>query len=144
MKLSRMGDIGGVRAVLPNQDAVYAVAVRLRRNWTITRERDYVADPKPDGYRALHLHNRHRGRLIEIQLRTPGQDAWANAVEADARLFDLRLKAGGGPSELRELYVAAAELVATLEAGDAPDPAFTERLQRLRRRAATFRERRTQ
>lgn len=143
MKLSRMGDIGGARAVLPNQDAVYAVAARLRRNWTITRERDYVADPKVDGYRAVHLHNRHRGRLIEVQLRTPGQDAWANAVEADARHFDLRLKAGGGPSELREFYVAAADLVATLDAGGAQDPALAERLKRLRERAATFRDRRT-
>lgn len=144
MKLSRMGDIGGVRAVVPNQDAVYAVAARLRRNWTITRERDYVANPKPDGYRAVHLHNRHRGKLIEVQLRTPGQDAWANSVEADAGLFDFRLKAGGGPTELREFYVAAAELVASLDAGNASDPALAERLLRLERRAATFRDRRTQ
>ena len=55
MKLSRMGDIGGVRAVLPDQAAAYRVAARLRRNWTITRFSDYVRTPKSDGYRALHL-----------------------------------------------------------------------------------------
>src|ERR1700686_2737114 len=70
MKLSRMADIGGVRAVLPDQDTAYSVASRLRKNWTITRFRDYVAEPKTDGYRALHLINRNRGRLIEVQLRT--------------------------------------------------------------------------
>jgi putative GTP pyrophosphokinase len=62
MKLSRMADIGGVRAVLPTQEAAYAVARRLQRNWTITRFRDYVAEPKAEGYRALHLINRNHGR----------------------------------------------------------------------------------
>ena len=32
MKLARMEDIGGVRAVLPDQDAAYRVASRLRKN----------------------------------------------------------------------------------------------------------------
>jgi len=40
MKLARMEDIGGVRAVLPSQDAAHRVAGRLRKNWTITRFRD--------------------------------------------------------------------------------------------------------
>ncbi len=55
MKLSRMEDVGGVRAVLPSQEAAYRVARQLKHNWTITRSRDYVAEPKLDGYRALHL-----------------------------------------------------------------------------------------
>ncbi len=141
MKLSRMGDIGGVRAVLPNRDAVYEVAGRLRRNWTITRERDYMADPKPDGYRALHLNGRHHGRLIEVQLRTPNQDLWANEVEEDAVSFDFRLKAGGGPSELRDYYRAAADLLAAVDAGDQPEPALVGHVWHLAERAATFRER---
>jgi putative GTP pyrophosphokinase len=51
MKLARMGDIGGVRTVVPNQDAANSVARHLRKNWTITRFSDYVAEPKADGYR---------------------------------------------------------------------------------------------
>jgi putative GTP pyrophosphokinase len=51
MKLSRMADIGGVRAVLPSQEAANRVAMRLRKNWTITKVRDYVSEPKADGYR---------------------------------------------------------------------------------------------
>jgi len=103
MKLSRMADIGGVRALLPSQAAAYVVARRLRKNWTITRFRDYVSEPKEDGYRALHLINRHRGRLIEIQLRTPNQDAWANVVETLSRDAFPGLKFGHGPVELREV-----------------------------------------
>jgi putative GTP pyrophosphokinase len=140
MKLARMEDIGGVRAVLPSQDACHRVASRLRRNWTITRFRDYVANPKDDGYRALHLTNRNRGRLIEVQLRTTFQDAWANAVEADARLLSPGLKFGGGSRELREFYVALGELGAQADRGDPIDPALFERVKDLEKRADTFRE----
>ncbi|HET6998426.1 MAG TPA: RelA/SpoT domain-containing protein [Solirubrobacterales bacterium] len=112
MKLSRMGDIGGVRAVLPSQDAAYRVASRLRKNWTITKFRDYVAEPKSDGYRALHLINRHRGRLIEIQLRTPHQDRWANFVEVLSRTVAPGLKFGGGPDLLKEYFLLTGEIYA--------------------------------
>jgi putative GTP pyrophosphokinase len=111
MRLSRMEDVGGVRAVLPDQDAAYRVARSLRKNWTVTRFRDYVAEPKPDGYRALHLINRNRGRLIEIQLRTPRQDEWANRVERLARHFP-GLKVGSGPGELRDWLIGSSELSA--------------------------------
>jgi putative GTP pyrophosphokinase len=113
----------------------------LRKNWTIDRYRDYAVSPKPDGYRALHLINRHSGRLIEIQLRTPRQDMWANAVEEDARQFDLRLKSGGGPRELRDYYVAIAELFAVRDRG-LIDSALYERVERLQARADTFRRER--
>lgn len=138
MKLSRMGDIGGVRAVLPSQESVYRVAAHLRRNWTITRFRDYVSSPKPDGYRALHLINRHRGRLIEVQLRTPDQDYWANVVEVFSRTIAPRLKYGDGPPELQEYLVLSAEVFAC---GDQDRPISSDLAARVRdsqRRAATF------
>jgi putative GTP pyrophosphokinase len=141
MKLSRMADIGGVRAVLPDQDAAYSVAGRLRKNWTITRFRDYVAEPKSDGYRALHLINRNRGRLIEVQLRTPLQDSWANAVEADARLVAPGLKFGAGPQELRDFYVATGELFANADQGLPLDPVLYDRVKDLQEQADTFRGR---
>lgn len=140
MKLSRMADIGGVRAVLPDQDAAYSVASRLRKNWTIIRFRDYVAEPKADGYRALHLINRNRGRLIEVQLRTRLQDAWANSVEVDARRIAPGLKFGGGPRELRDFYVALGEFLAIADQGLQADHALYERLMELREQVDTFRD----
>jgi putative GTP pyrophosphokinase len=137
MKLSRMADIGGVRAVLPDQDAAYRVAIQLRKNWTITRFRDYVAEPKPDGYRALHLINRNRGRLIEVQLRTPRQDFWANAVETYARTFAPGLKFGGGPQVVRAYFVALGEFYATDDQGLPIDPAFLARLKDLHEQVDT-------
>ena len=140
MKLSRMADIGGVRAVLPDQDVVYRVAARLRRNWTITKTRDYIAEPKDDGYRALHLINRNRGRLIEVQLRTPFQDGWANAVEAHARVIAPGLKFGGGPASVREYFVALAEMVASLDQGRQVEQELLDRLNRLRASVDTLKE----
>lgn len=53
MALSRMHDIGGCRAVLRDEKEVRAVATRLQRNWEMAHEPyDYIANPKPDGYRA--------------------------------------------------------------------------------------------
>lgn len=132
MKLSRMADIGGVRAVLSDQDSVYRVAARLRRNWTIIRIRDYIAEPKDDGYRALHLINRNHGRLIEVQLRTRLQDAWANAVEANGRIVAPGLKFGGGPENVRDYFVALAEMIACLDQGQPVDRELLDRLNRLK------------
>jgi putative GTP pyrophosphokinase len=141
MKLSRMEDIGGVRAVLPDQGAAYEVARRLRRNWSITRFRDYVANPKADGYRALHMINRNRGRLIEVQLRTPRQDVWANAVETYARTFAPGLKFGGGPQVFREYFRALGEIFATDAGGFLVDPALLARLEDLQEQVSTVTQR---
>jgi putative GTP pyrophosphokinase len=138
MKLSRMADIGGVRAVLPSQEAAYRVSTRLRRNWTITRVRDYVAEPKADGYRALHLINRNRGRLIEVQLRTPSQDQWANTVETFSRTIAPGLKFGESPEMLRDYFLAVGEFFAREDQGIEVGPELRERVQRLREEADTF------
>lgn len=138
MKLSRMGDIGGVRAVLPDQKAAYKVAGRLRRNWTITKFRDYVAEPKDDGYRALHLINRNHGRMIEVQLRTPNQDLWANTVETHARTIAPDLKFGGGPLVLREYFAAMGDLFARFDQNLPVTTEFFARIRELLVEADTF------
>lgn len=142
MRLSQMADIGGVRAVLPDLEATRTVAANLRRNWTIIAVADYIAEPKPDGYRALHVINRHRGRLVEIQLRTPRQHSAANAVEADARQFAPALKWGSGPQELTDYYTSVAELFALADADEHVPPALHDEVERLQERADRFRSRR--
>lgn len=139
MQLARMEDIGGVRAILPNQDAAYEVANRLRKNWTITRFRDYVSEPKLDGYRALHLINRNHGRLIEVQLRTPRQDRWANYVEAFARIAP-GLKFGAGPRELRDYFLVLGEFWAMRDRGQDAEigEALLSRMEELVEQADTF------
>jgi putative GTP pyrophosphokinase len=128
MKLTQMADIGGCRALLVDQAKVYAVASRLRRNWEVTRTRDYAAHPKDSGYRAVHLIVRRRGRLIEVQLRTPLQDAWANQVEEDSRRVGRNFKGGEGQQEVHDYYAVVSELLALRELGEEPDNELRQRL----------------
>lgn len=138
MKLSRMADIGGVRAVLPSQEAAYALAGRLRRNWTIVKVRDYVAEPKADGYRAIHLVSRNRGRLIEVQLRTANQDRWANTVERMSRIIAPGLKFGAGPPEVKAYFRQGALLLAMADQHLEASAEMVAHWQDLQKRAGTF------
>lgn len=82
MRLTRMQDIGGCRAILPDVGAAAAVRARiLRQKSELVDEDDYIATPKASGYRGIHLIVRRDGTLIEIQLRTTWQQAWATLVE---------------------------------------------------------------
>ncbi len=118
MQLTQMQDIGGVRAVLPSLHHVFAVSRRLRKTWTIIRVRDYISEPKPSGYRALHLIVRRGGYPIEVQLRTILQDAWANQVEDDGRQIGVGLKFGAGAAEIHSYYVAISDAFALLDRGE--------------------------
>ncbi|HST56179.1 MAG TPA: RelA/SpoT domain-containing protein [Solirubrobacteraceae bacterium] len=115
MEVTQFHDIGGVRALLPSLTHVYAVSRRLRKTWTVVRIRDYIANPKPSGYRALHLIVRRDDYAIEVQLRTIRQDAWANQVEDDGRQIGVGLKFGAGATDIHDYYVAMSEAFAYLD-----------------------------
>ena len=137
MALTRMEDIGGVRAILPTQAQVLQVAAKLDKadRWTIRRRRYYVDElhpgPKSDGYRAVHLIVDKDGCFVEIQLRTPRQDAWAQSVEQDTRRLSADLKFGSGPDDLREYYRMTSEYFAMVELSIQPEQAFMEDLAKL-------------
>ena len=108
MQLSRMQDLGGCRAVVPTAveaAALYVLCRSGRQAHELARENDYLAEPKPDGYRSLHLVYRYHskspanralnGLRIEIQIRSLLQHAWATAVETVDVLRETRLKIGG-------------------------------------------------
>ncbi len=96
-KLARMEDIGGCRAVLIDRREIDGVLARIDKNWDVKRRRDYIADPKPFGYRGVHAVIERDGHRIEIQLRTRGQQDWANTVERWAGRYRLPLKDEQGP-----------------------------------------------
>lgn len=117
MKLSRMADVGGVRAKLPNLSSVNAVSRRLIKTWTVVKTKDYISEPKASGYRAVHHVVRRHSMLIEVQLRTSLQDAWANQVEQDGRLRGSGLKFGEGEPAIHDYYRAISEAFASLDRG---------------------------
>ncbi|MTD58091.1 GTP pyrophosphokinase [Amycolatopsis pithecellobii] len=83
-------DIAGIRVVCPFVPDVYMVARMLGQqdDVEIVRTKDYIATPKPNGYRSLHLivripvflSDRVEKVKVEIQMRTIAMDFWA-AVE---------------------------------------------------------------
>lgn len=113
-----MADIGGVRAVLNSQEECDLVAAQLTETLDVRRVRDWVRNPRSTGYRAIHLHVRQRDRLIELQLRTFGQDAWANAVEEESRLTGVNYKAGQGDADVLAFFSCIADLFAAIELGE--------------------------
>lgn len=117
MELTQMADIGGVRARLPSLRELNVVSRRLKKTWTIVKTRDYVATPKASGYRAVHHIVRRDGRLIEVQLRTVRQDAWANQVEEDGRTLGVGFKFGSGDSDVHDYYRVVSDAFAAMDAG---------------------------
>ena len=120
--LARLEDIGGVRAVLRDGAELNRVRRRIERNWknSFRRERDYIAQPKDIGYRAVHYVVVRDDRAIEVQLRTRGQQQWAEAAEAaDARLGHrgVNLKDAEAPEVMLEYFKAAGEVIYHREYG---------------------------
>jgi putative GTP pyrophosphokinase len=129
MDVTQMQDIGGVRARLPDVEHLYAVSSRLKKTWTIQRTRDYIAEPKQSGYRALHHIVRRDGRLIEVQLRTTLQDAWANQVEDDGHATGVGLKFGRGAEAANAYYALISQVFASAEHGRDVSDALAQELQ---------------
>ena len=81
-------DVAGVRVICSFVDDVYLLADALLKQDDITllEKKDYIANPKPNGYRSLHLivtvpiflEHEKRIMLVEIQLRTIAMDFWAS------------------------------------------------------------------
>jgi putative GTP pyrophosphokinase len=138
MALGRMHDIGGCRAVLNGLEEVRLVQSRYKTDSVTVKTIDYIEKPKPDGYRAVHVVVRYKARLIEVQLRTAVQHEWAYTVESVTSRFGLDIKAGGGPPEVRDWFVAVSEAMALEEHGQTVGPELLERVYRLRQAARPF------
>ncbi|MCR4618462.1 MAG: GTP pyrophosphokinase family protein [Lachnospiraceae bacterium] len=86
--MENIHDIAGVRVICPFIEDVYYVARMLARqpDIEILEVKDYIRDPKENGYRSLHLivsdnvmfSNTSRGVTVEIQIRTIAMDFWAS------------------------------------------------------------------
>jgi ppGpp synthetase/RelA/SpoT-type nucleotidyltranferase len=134
MALSRMQDIGGLRAVLETVSEVRKLETSYREAGfahKLKSFKDYIKHPKDDGYRSVHLifkykNNRapeYDGLCLELQLRTYRQHAWATAVETMGTFLGQALKSGRGDTQWRDFFTIASAALATVEQA-APVPRF--------------------
>ena len=81
-------DIAGLRVICAFPSDIYMLADALLRqdDVTLIERKDYIQNPKDNGYRSLHLiieipiflHNQTRRMKVEVQLRTIAMDWWAS------------------------------------------------------------------
>ncbi|THF65266.1 RelA/SpoT domain-containing protein [Pseudothauera rhizosphaerae] len=126
MKVSQMQDIGGCRAVLKNIAHVRELEQSYRKSsikHKALRTDDYISAPKASGYRGIHLIYRYfsdrsdsyNGLLIEIQMRSILQHAWATAVETVGTFLKQSLKSSQGHDEWLRFFVVMSSAIALRE-----------------------------
>lgn len=81
-------DIAGVRIICSYIDDIYSLADALsgQDDITVLETKDYIRNPKPNGYRSLHLivslpvffANQKKAMKVEVQIRTTAMDYWAS------------------------------------------------------------------
>ena len=142
MDLARMQDLGGARAVLDSLEDVTAVVSSLldsRMRHELKRHDDYISNPKTSGYRGHHLTYAYvsdrspdwNGHLVELQIRTSVQHAWATAVETFGLFTNQALKSSSGDPEWLRFFALASSAFALIEGSPVvPDtPADPEELR---------------
>lgn len=119
-RLGEMEDIAGCRAVVPglaSAGRIHDQLVTAARKLEIIQVRDYNAHPHAGGYRALHLWCRRDEFKVEIQLRTPRQQHWAEMVEEWDSVLGLDLKHERAPGVVLEYFCKLADYYNQLDRG---------------------------
>lgn len=118
--LDQLHDIAGIRVVCSFISDAYWVAEMLSRqeDVTVVQVKDYIADPKPNGYKSLHLILRVPVFLsesvehmnVEVQIRTVAMDFWASLEHKIYYKFDAEI-----PQDLRDELSDAASVANRLD-----------------------------
>ncbi len=132
LRLSRMQDLAGARIILPNIKDTEEVANYLKNkvykqkdknNFLFVREKNYILEPKEDGYRSIHQIFKYQGKKesqlegyqIELQIRIRLQHQWATSVEIIDSIKQQSLKTGGGDAYYREFFKLSSKLMEYIE-----------------------------
>lgn len=127
MRMTQMQDIAGCRAVFSRLSSVYKLVGAYKDSkfdHKFRSEKDYIANPKEDGYRCYHLvyeyfgnhdTSAYSGLRIEIQIRTKMQHAWATAVEAVGIFTRQALKSNQGNQDWLRFFALMGSAIAAME-----------------------------
>jgi putative GTP pyrophosphokinase len=85
---SHLNDVAGIRVVCSFPDDIYKLAnyLEAQDDIKVIARKDYIANPKPSGYRSLHLivevpiflTTEKKNMRVEVQFRTIAMDFWAS------------------------------------------------------------------
>ena len=86
--MGSLNDVAGIRVIASFVDDVYKIADMLVKQDDIflVEAKDYIKNPKPNGYRSYHLiievpvffSQKKQGVRVEVQIRTVAMDFWAS------------------------------------------------------------------
>ncbi len=116
---NNMHDVAGVRVICGFPSDIYTLSEAFlnQDDITLIERKDYMANPKPNGYRSLHLiveipiflHDEKKPMKVEVQFRTISMDWWASLEHKMRYKKDVKIPADI-TQELRECAEAAAIL----------------------------------
>lgn len=130
---SNLYDVAGVRVICNYIDDIYTVADLLtaQDDVKLIQRKDYIREPKPNGYRSLHLviqtpvylSDAKEEVYVEVQIRTIAMDFWASlehelkyktdtevSSELAERLKQCAETIAATDSEMQEIYKTLKEL----------------------------------
>ncbi len=120
-----LNDVAGVRVVCSFPEDVYTLAEALLKqdDITLVEKKDYILNPKENGYRSLHLivgvpiflAKEKRYMRVEIQLRTIAMDVWASLEHQLRYKKDVEFTAQMA-EELKKCAELSAELDSRMDA----------------------------
>ena len=117
---ANLNDIAGVRVICNYIEDIYTVADLLtaQDDVNLVSRKDYIKDPKPNGYRSLHLvietpvylSDKKEQVHVEVQIRTIAMDFWASLEHELKYKTDTEVSA-----ELAEQLKDCAETIAATD-----------------------------
>lgn len=113
-------DIAGVRVICSFSTDIYRIyeMICAQSDVTIVQVKDYVRQPKPNGYQSLHmiveipvfLTDRMESVKVEIQIRTMAMDFWASLEHKIYYKYNANV-----PASIRRQLKEAADTIASLD-----------------------------
>ncbi len=115
-----LNDIAGIRIICSFTSDIYRIAelIAKQSDVTVIKIKDYIQNPKPNGYKSYHmivsvpvyLSSRAVDVKVEIQIRTIAMDFWASLEHKMYYKFE-----GNAPEHIRRELKECADLVSFLD-----------------------------
>lgn len=119
--VDKLNDIAGIRIICSFRSDIYLIAdmISRQRDVTVLYVKDYIRNPKSNGYRSYHmvvtipvyLNSGPVETKVEIQIRTIAMDFWASLEHKIYYKFE-----GDAPENLQQELKACADMVDMLDA----------------------------